>query len=299
MLAYVLALVIGLGSLTMYLAAFFFPEVHRKEDFIWSGIGLFYALVLWVCAGRITGGVLLGQAASVALLGWFGWQTLTLRRELTSPEHRTPISPEVQKKIQGFSFTGLGQKLQQQVGGLQKKKPSTAPSSSTATATANTPKDKQKATGGQAATQSPDTTPVPTVTAEPSNSSNVVTIIDSRNTPTETELQKTTITEVSASPIPVDEPAVDDGEMSESAELVRPNPPAPELVEAAQPSAASNAADSSLDATPIEEIAPEVELAPPAEPPGDGDPTMRQNPPDGDIAIEGVPINPENPPNLS
>jgi hypothetical protein len=69
MLAYVLALVIALGSLAIYMTAFFFPEVHRKEDFIWSGVGLFYALVLWVCAGRITGGVLLGQMASVALLG--------------------------------------------------------------------------------------------------------------------------------------------------------------------------------------------------------------------------------------
>jgi hypothetical protein len=61
MLAYVLALVIGLGSLGIYLTAFFFPEVHRKEDFIWSGHWIIYALVLWVCAGRITGGVLLGQ----------------------------------------------------------------------------------------------------------------------------------------------------------------------------------------------------------------------------------------------
>lgn len=79
MLAYILALGVGLGSFALYIAAFFFPEVHRKSDFIWSGIGLFYALVLWVCAGRITGGVLLGQTASVALLGWFGWQTLKLR----------------------------------------------------------------------------------------------------------------------------------------------------------------------------------------------------------------------------
>lgn len=79
MLAYILALGVGLGSFALYMAAFFFPEVHRKSDFIWSGIGLFYALVLWVCAGRITGGVLLGQTASVALLGWFGWQTLKLR----------------------------------------------------------------------------------------------------------------------------------------------------------------------------------------------------------------------------
>lgn len=300
MLAYVLALVIGFGSLAIFLAAFFLPEVHRKEDFIWSGIGLFYALVLWVCAGRITGGVLLGQTASVALLGWFGWQTLTLRRELTSPEHRTPISPEVQEKIKGFSFTGLGQKLQQQVSGLQKKKPSASQSSSASPATANTPKDKNKATAGQAATQAPDTALAPTNTADTPNSSNFVTIIDSRNTPTETELQEKATTEVSASPTPVDQPAVDNAEMSASPELVRPNPPAPELVEAAQESAASNSADSSVDAaTPIEEIAPEVELAPPAEPPGDGDPTMRQNPPDVDIVIEGVPIDPENPPTLS
>lgn len=298
MLAYVLALVIGLGSLGMYLAGFFLPEVHRREDFIWSGIGLFYALVLWVCAGRITGGVLLGQTASVALLGWFGWQTLTLRRELTSPEHRTPISPEVQEKIKGFSFTGLAQKLQQQVSGLQKKKPAATPSSSASPATANTPKDKNKATGGQATTQAPDTAPAPTDTADTPNSSTVVTILDSRNTPTETALQETATTEVSPSPPPVDE--LPNAEMSASPELVRPNPPAPERVEAAQASARSNASDSDVDAAiPIEEIAPEVELAPPAEPPGDGDPIRRQNPPDGDIAIEGVPINPENPPTLS
>ncbi|MBD2021794.1 Ycf66 family protein, partial [Leptolyngbya sp. FACHB-36] len=77
MLAYLLALVVALGSFALYMAAFFFPEVHRKNDFIWSGVGLFYALVLWVCGERITGGVLLGQTASVALLGWLGWQTLT------------------------------------------------------------------------------------------------------------------------------------------------------------------------------------------------------------------------------
>ncbi|NJP11146.1 MAG: hypothetical protein HC866_18105 [Leptolyngbyaceae cyanobacterium RU_5_1] len=91
MLAYVLALVVGLGSFALYMAAFFLPEVHRKNDFIWSGIGLFYALVLWVCAGRITGGVLLGQMASVSLLGWLGWQTLTLRRHVASPDQQTPL----------------------------------------------------------------------------------------------------------------------------------------------------------------------------------------------------------------
>jgi hypothetical protein len=91
MLTHILAIAVGLGSFTLYMAAFFFPEVHRKYDFIWSGVGLFYALVLWVCAGRITGGVLLGQVASVALLGWFGWQSLQLRRELTPPSLKTRL----------------------------------------------------------------------------------------------------------------------------------------------------------------------------------------------------------------
>ncbi|MBE9177886.1 Ycf66 family protein [Oculatella sp. LEGE 06141] len=92
MLAHFLALAVGFGSFGLYMAAFFFPEVHRKYDFIWSGVGLFYALVLWVCAGRITGGVLLGQTASVSLLGWFGWQTLKLRREMTPLNQQTQVS---------------------------------------------------------------------------------------------------------------------------------------------------------------------------------------------------------------
>jgi hypothetical protein len=50
MLAYILAIAVAVSSLALYLAAFFLPEVHRKNDFIWSGVGLFYALVLWVCA---------------------------------------------------------------------------------------------------------------------------------------------------------------------------------------------------------------------------------------------------------
>lgn len=89
MLAHILALVVGFSSFVLYMAAFFYPEVHRKNDFIWSGIGMFYALVLWVYAGRITGGILLGQAASVTLLGWLGWQTLKMRRDLTPYDQQT------------------------------------------------------------------------------------------------------------------------------------------------------------------------------------------------------------------
>ncbi|MBD1889541.1 Ycf66 family protein [Coleofasciculus sp. FACHB-SPT9] len=106
MLAYILAIAVAVGSFALYMAAFFFPEVHRKSDFIWSGVGLFYALVLWVCAGRITGGVLLGQIASVALVGWLGWETLTLRRSLTPAAQQTEIpSPEaLQEKLTSLSI---------------------------------------------------------------------------------------------------------------------------------------------------------------------------------------------------
>ncbi len=91
MLAYILAIGVGLGSFALYMAAFFFPEVHRRNDFIWSGIGLFYALVLWIYAPRITGGLLLGQMAGVALLGWLGWQTFWLRRQAAPLDQQTPI----------------------------------------------------------------------------------------------------------------------------------------------------------------------------------------------------------------
>lgn len=118
MLTYILALVVALGSLALYMAAFFFPEVHRKNDLIWSGVGMFYALVLWVCAGQIRGGLLLGQTASVVLLGWLGWQTLRLRHQVTAPEQRTPIpgSQELQAKLTGWLRSDRFSKLTQQGG---------------------------------------------------------------------------------------------------------------------------------------------------------------------------------------
>ncbi|MFQ3637163.1 MAG: Ycf66 family protein, partial [Cyanobacteriota bacterium] len=90
-MSHILALVVALGSFGLYMSAFFLPEVYRKNDFIWSGVGMFYALVLWVCAGRITGGVLLGQMASVALLGWMGWQLIESRRLLTPYDQQTRL----------------------------------------------------------------------------------------------------------------------------------------------------------------------------------------------------------------
>lgn len=123
MLAYILALTVGFGSFAIYMAAFFFPEIHRKNDFIWSGVGLFYAWVLWVCAGRITGGLLLGQVAGVALLGWSVTQTLSLRRQLTPRLQQTelPSAEEVkntvQEKVTNSSLTQRLSWLGKQVGG--------------------------------------------------------------------------------------------------------------------------------------------------------------------------------------
>jgi hypothetical protein len=94
MLSQILAVVVGLGSVALYLAAFFFPEVHRRHDFFWSGVGLFYALVLWFCAGQVTATEWLGHLASVSLLGWLGWQTLTLRRKRTLVVLQTPYAAD-------------------------------------------------------------------------------------------------------------------------------------------------------------------------------------------------------------
>lgn len=112
MLAYFLALAVGLGSFSIYMAAFFFPEVHRKSDFAWSGVGFFYALVLWACAGRITGALLLGQMAGVALLGTLAWETLSLRRQVTPIAQQTPIPESANlKSVVGGSFPAFfGQK---------------------------------------------------------------------------------------------------------------------------------------------------------------------------------------------
>jgi hypothetical protein len=79
MLALMLSGVVGLASLVFFGSAFFAPKLHRKDDFLWSGFGFFYALVLWICAQRFTGAILLGQLAGVCLILAFAWQTLRLR----------------------------------------------------------------------------------------------------------------------------------------------------------------------------------------------------------------------------
>lgn len=165
MLAYVLALAVGIGSLVIYLAAFFFPEVHRKNDFIWSGVGLFYALVLWVCAGRITGSLLLGQVAGVALLGWSVGQTLSLRRQLTprSAQTELPNAAEVKDKVQekvansslfsrisqigksvGGSATTAKDRLQENLSGATQAPTSTSPDTTTGDASSPVSNDNSR-----------------------------------------------------------------------------------------------------------------------------------------------------------
>jgi hypothetical protein len=85
-----------------------------------------------------------GQTASVALLGWFAWQTLKLRRQLVPVSQQTPIP--------------TANKLKQQLGLKQSAPQATKPTAKTST---STPKPA-----------TPPTTPTPTV-APPVQSSSL------------------------------------------------------------------------------------------------------------------------------
>lgn len=92
MLSYALAIAVALSSLVLFSTAFLMSDLHRKDDFLWSGVGLFYALILWYCARNITGTVLLGQAAATTLLVSYSWQTLKLRKAIANPQQAESIS---------------------------------------------------------------------------------------------------------------------------------------------------------------------------------------------------------------
>ncbi|TBR59939.1 hypothetical protein BLD44_021860 [Mastigocladus laminosus UU774] len=243
MLANVLALTVGLGSIAIYLAAFFFPEIHRKNDFIWSGVGLFYALMLWVFAPRITGGLLLGHIASVALLVWFGWQTLSLRRQLAPSAQQTPVpSTEavqntIQEQVTKLSLPQRLGQIQSSIGGIF----SGAKNRVQETVSKKTPE-----------------TPQPT-------ENSMVEIVDHRTTTDEPTPEASTTLEQ-----PTDTSVTTDTEVTTEtvAEAIPPHPPSPELVEAAKEAAvkAEETAEK-LENIPVEEIAPDAELAPPAEAP--------------------------------
>jgi Ycf66 protein N-terminus len=225
MLAYVLALAVFIGSIGIYIAAFFFPEIHKKNDFIWSGVGLFYALVLWIFARRISGGLLLGHIASVSLLYWFGWQTLALRRQLVPAAQQTPVpstqsvKANVEQQINKIS-------LPQRIGQLQR----------TITGAFSGVKNKAQQTIKKSKPQ--DTT---SATASPTQ------IIDAlvEEAPTTSITKPVEINStIEIKPAePVD---------TKIAEAIPPNPPSPELVEAAQAI--------TEEAPPVEEVVPSVVL---------------------------------------
>ncbi len=89
MLAYTLSVTAGLASLFFYLSAFFFPRLHRKDDFLWSALGLFYSLSLWIGVEKVTGGLLLGQLCILILVLSFGWQNFRLRSKVFNLEAQT------------------------------------------------------------------------------------------------------------------------------------------------------------------------------------------------------------------
>jgi Ycf66 protein N-terminus len=234
MLAYVLALAVGLGSFALYMAAFFFPEVHRKNDFIWSGVGLFYALVLWVYGSRINGGLLLGHAASVALLGWSISQTLQLRRQLTPIAQKTDVPstaavtstvkeqvsksvPAVTSGVAGI-FNGLKNQAQQLL-----NKP-TQPKTPVATKPVSTPKPLVNSTIEVVDNRTP--TPEPAVvetTAEVAPPEPVEVIETTEVAPPLTEEEAISQAVETTSTQEEETPTV----------AIPPHPPDPELVEAA------------------------------------------------------------------
>lgn len=110
MLTYLLAFAIALASIGLYAMTFFLPAFKRDQDLIASGVGLFYALVLWICAGQVRGGLLLGQMASVALIGWLGWQAFETRwGGLSAAEKdQAKVLTEIKDKFRNIDFGKLG-----------------------------------------------------------------------------------------------------------------------------------------------------------------------------------------------
>jgi hypothetical protein len=122
MLHFLLAWTIALGSLGLFASGFFFPEIRRKNDLIWSGIGLFYALVMFVDSGRLRGGMILEELASVVLIVWLCAQMLQQRRRLVPADKQTPIpkSMELVYEEEGTSLLDISQ-ISAAIAGLFKK----------------------------------------------------------------------------------------------------------------------------------------------------------------------------------
>jgi len=274
MLAYILAIAVALGSIVLYMAAFFFPEVHRKNDFYWSFLGFFYALVLWICAGRITGGVLLGQTASVVLLGWMGWQTLTLRKIKAPVAEQTEISPEVQQQVKSLSVGSLLQPVSQI---FRKKSVKTTPSPTETTTETATPLSSEAALQEIAKSEAIPANPQIDITSSsieeltqktasldiviPNKSESTLENAEGGETDTITNVENSAVPPQSANPEMVAEAQIQDNQKSGTVGNVEEA-----VAEAAQPRIDNLNIDEN---TPISDVAPEAELAPPAEVPSE------------------------------
>ncbi len=116
MLSLALVLIVGLGSVGLYLTAYVYPEIHRKTDIWWSGTGLFYALILLIYRRPI--GLLLGHTASVVLLVWLSYQALQRRWAMVEANPPQPeagswgaqaraIADQVVAKMTSVDWQGL------------------------------------------------------------------------------------------------------------------------------------------------------------------------------------------------
>ncbi|MEM6501957.1 MAG: Ycf66 family protein [Cyanobacteria bacterium P01_C01_bin.89] len=123
MLAKVLAVLVALGSVSWYGLAWTFPALSRRYDVILAGAGLFYGLVLWVCAGQVTGAIALGQFAILGLLGALAYQVLQLRSGATEEMAALPqgagmlaLVGAVRSRLTGLKAAPLQLKLTGSVG---------------------------------------------------------------------------------------------------------------------------------------------------------------------------------------
>jgi hypothetical protein len=119
MLTYLLADVVAIASIALFVAgAFLLPSIKRDRDEIWSGVGLFYALVLFACAGQVRGGLLLGQIAGVALMGWLGWQAFGIRWATVPADERRKVQSltNITEQIKGIDLGNLGDQAKGLVG---------------------------------------------------------------------------------------------------------------------------------------------------------------------------------------
>lgn len=201
MLPYALAIAVGASSSVLFLTAFFLKDIHRQDDFFWSGIGLFYALVLWFCATSITGAVLLGQLAAVALLLAYFWQVIKLRGAIANPEKMASLDKfSVVSSLRnwlGRSQSPIPQTAVEEKSNslVEKEQPSFPLTTVTKETVAEAPSDSDTIVETKSPTDIQKVTPPATATAPGSDSSTIETAKEDTSaikTPSQTPEEQST-----------------------------------------------------------------------------------------------------------